>query len=966
MNYRLLETRELPDLQGTGHIYEHDKTKARVCFIKTDDDNKTFSISFRTPPWDDTGLPHILEHTVLCGSRKYPIKDPFIELAKGSLNTFLNAITYSDKTMYPIASVNDKDFHNLMDVYLDAVFYPNIYDTSLTFEQEGWHHELFDVGDETIYKGVVYNEMKGVFSSPEQILYRKIQQEMFENHPYSYESGGDPLAIPTLTYEDFIRFHETYYHPSNSFIFFFGDLEIEKELEYLDEEYLSKFEFKQVDSQIPLVERYDAVRDLEVGYPVAKGDTTENKTYLSYNVLLGESKDILDGVGLDILEYLLVDAPGAPIKEALIDAGIGQDILCHFDAGIREGVFSFIAKNASSEDKQRFVVIIDEVLSKISETGFDDKKVQAAINKFEFRAKEADFGQYPKGIIYAIKVLETWLYDEDPFVNFEYDKIFTEVKEATKEGLLQDLIKKYFAGNKHKVLLSLVPDETYNEKKEAQVKEELEAFDKSLSPSDREALVERNKELRNFQEAPETKENMEKLPLLKLSDIPADKKEFLFKEEMIRDSKMLLHEANASDIAYVKASFDVSHVPEGQLAMLSLMARMMIKLSTSRHHYGELSDEINLLTGGVSVLQSVYEHKSSSKYFVPRLEISGKCFVPKLHKMFGLFKEIMMETEFDDVKRMRELMNETKSRMQMAFFSSAHSTAMLRAQSYFSASSAYKEKLRGVEFYEELKLWLEKTDEDLRDLGMMMKRMLSDIVISNGLTIGVTGSQEYMNDIETSVRNFVHGLPYQDVDRNRAEVSLIEPHKEGFKTTSDVQYVAMAADFSKHGFDYHGSMKVLNTIINLDYLWNNIRVKGGAYGAFAGVGRNGSMYFASYRDPNLTETIDNYKKIEGFIQDLDLDERELTKYIIGTISPLDQPLTASLENDKMMSLYYTEVNHDDILKNRKEILSTSIEDLKGHLEMYQKIFLEEFLCVVGGGDKIEGSADVFDKTYELK
>ncbi len=966
MNYRLIEQRELPDIQGTGYVYEHNKTKARVCFMITDDENKTFSISFRTPPWDDTGLPHILEHSVLCGSRKYPIKDPFIELAKGSLNTFLNAITYSDKTMYPVASVNDTDFHNLMDVYLDAVFYPNIYDTSLTFEQEGWHYELFEADKKPIYKGVVYNEMKGVFSSPEQILYRKIQQEMFENHPYSYESGGDPMAIPSLTYEDFIRFHETYYHPSNSFIYFYGKLDMEKELAYLDQEYLSAFDYRQVDSEIPLVEKYDQVRDLEVGYPIGKGDDKEGKTYLSYNVLLGQSKDIIDGVGLDILEYLLVDAPGAPVKQALIDAGIGQDILCHFDAGIREGVFSIIAKNASSDDKQKFIDIIDEELAKIGDTGFDDKKVQAAINKFEFRAKEADFGQYPKGIIYAIKVLETWLYDEDPFVNFEYDKIFSQVKDACRNGLLQSLIHKYFQKNSHKVLLSLVPDENFNDKKEEKVAEELEAYNASLSEADKDLLIARNKELLAFQEAPETKENLEKLPLLELSNIPKDKKEFIYSEEMIRDSKLLIHEANASDIVYVKAGFDVSHIEEDQLPILSFIARMMIKLSTAKHNYSQLSDEINLLTGGVSVSLSVYEHKSSNKYYVPRFEISGKCFVDKLHAMLGLFQEILLETDFTDTKRMRELMNEMKSRMQMGFYSSAHSTAILRSGAYYSHASAYKEKLRGVEFYNALNLWLEKSDEDLKDLGYMMKKMIADIVNSNGLTVGITLSKDYMNEVMNNMRNFIHLLPFEDVTRNRADVSLLETRKEGFKTTSDVQYVAMAGDFAKHGFTYKGSMKVLNTIINLDYLWNNIRIKGGAYGAFSGLSRNGSMYFASYRDPNLGGTVDNYKNLYKFIEGLDLPERELTKYIIGTISPLDQPLTPSLENDKMMSLYYTEVNHEDILKNRAEILETTNEDLKSHLEMYQKIFLDEYLCVVGGSDKLEAEKELFIKTYDLK
>jgi len=816
MAYKLLEEKHLEELQGIGYIYEHNKTKARVCFIKTEDENKTFSIGFRTPPSDNTGLPHILEHTVLCGSRKYPIKDPFIELAKGSLNTFLNAITYSDKTMYPVASINDKDFHNLVDVYMDAVFFPDIYNNKLTFEQEGWHYELLEQEGEVSYKGVVYNEMKGVFSSPEQILYRKIQQEMFENHPYSYESGGDPMAITDLSYENFLDFHTKYYHPSNSFIFYYGDIDIDKELAYLDSGYLGEFDYKKVDSMIPLVKQYEKEREVEVSYPASEDKNLDNKHYLSYNVLLSESKNILEGIGFDILEYLMIDAPGAVIKEAIIKEGIGEDVFCTYDGSIRQGTFSIIAKNCKLTDKDKFITIINKELEKLSETGFDYKKVQSAISKFEFKTKEADFGQYPKGIIYAIKVMETWLYDENPFVNFNYDEIFIKAKEATKNGLLQSLITKYFINNKHKVLLTLVPDINFNTNKDKIVTNRLKSFSDTLTSEDRIELIKHNKELIAFQEAPETKENLEKLPLLQLSDISRDKKKFLYKTEMIKDTRFLYHKANATNIAYVKASFDVGFIDENQLGILSLLNRMLIKISTGKFHYSELADEINGETGGVHISLAVYEHKSSNKYFIPKLEITGKCFVPKLINLYEIFNEILTNTDFSDVARIRELINEFKSRMQMSIYTSGHSTALLRAQSYISPSASYKEKLRGIEFYEEISLWQNKSDTDLLDLGIMMKKMLSDIISSDRLTIAVTSAEEHKNDVKRTTEQFVYRLPYIDNTSSTAKAELLKPRNEGFKTTSDVQYVAMVGDFSKHGFDYHGSMKVLNTIINLD------------------------------------------------------------------------------------------------------------------------------------------------------
>jgi len=966
MSYQLLEKKELLDIQGIGYIYEHIKTKAKICFILTEDENKTFSVSFRTPPTDDTGIAHILEHSVLCGSKKYPIKDPFIELAKGSLNTFLNAMTYSDKTMYPVASVNEKDFHNLVDVYLDAVFYPAIYTNKQTFEQEGWHYELDQVDSNVSYKGVVYNEMKGVFSSPEQLLMRRIQQELFENHPYAYESGGDPQAIVDLTYEDFLHFHTTYYHPSNSYIFYYGDVNMEKELSYLDEHYLSSFDYLDIDSAIPLVKRYDKARYCEIPYPVSSEEDMENAYYLSYNVVLSETQNTLEGLGFDLLEYLLIDAPGAVIKEALVKEGIGEDVFSHFDGSIREGSFSIIAKNCKKEQAERFIEIIESEFARLAETGFDEKRVNAALNKFEFRAKEADFGSYPKGVIYCIKAMETWLYEYSPFINFEYTRIFEEVKGALAHGLLQRLIQEYFLDNTHKVHLTLVPDVTVNEKKQEQLITRLADFEATLSNEDKEALVQHTQELEAYQDAPETKENLEKLPLLTLEDIPRDKKEFIYHSGLIKDTRYLTHESNATNIVYVKCSFDVSAIEEHQLPVLSILSRLMLNMNTKQQSYAQLSDAINGETGGIGVNLSVYDHKSSTKYFSPRFEIQGKCFVPQLERMYELIHEIITETDFSDVSRLKELINENKSRMQMRLVPRGDSTATLRAQSYFSKADSYKERLKGVEFYKELLLWQERSNQDLAELAVLLQRMLKQIITSDKLTIGVTASEGFMQQINAVSEAFIYQLPYDDHNHQSAEISCITTTNEGFKSTSDVQYVALAADFSLQGFEYHGSMRVLNTLINLEYLWNSIRVKGGAYGAFSSISRNGVVAFASYRDPNLEATLNAYHQLVEFIDTLELDERELTKYIIGTISPIDQPVTCSQENEKMISLHFSEVTHQDILRNRHQILDATVEQLKGHRELFQKVLEHPFICVVGNEHKIEEQKELFHTIEYLK
>ena len=959
MSYTLIKEQKLSDLQGTGYIYQHNTTKAKICFMITEDDNKTFSISFRTPPKDSTGVAHILEHSVLCGSEKYPVKDPFIELAKGSLNTFLNAMTFSDKTMYPVASVNEKDFHNLMDVYLDAVFNPNIYHEKKTFDQEGWHYELDDIEGQVEYKGVVYNEMKGVFSSPEQTLLRTIQAHVFSDHVYGVESGGDPIDIPQLTYEDFLDFHRNYYHPSNSYIFFYGDLDIDKELERLDRGYLSKYEYKEVDSSIPLMTLYEEPKKVESDYPISEDESLEKRTYLSYNVLLNQSKQVMESMAIDILEYLLIDAPGAPIKEALLDAGIGEDVFSSYDDSKREGNFSIIAKNSDYHQQEAFVKVIEDTFARIISEGFNKEKVQAAINKFEFRVKEADFGRYPKGVIYAMKTLETWLYDEDPFIHFDYEKLFESLKVKAADGYFESLIKKYFLDNAHKVFLTLKPNKDFNRKKEELIQKELKKYEESLSIDQRKELYEYTLELMRFQDAPDTKENLDKLPQLTLEDIPRDKEAFVYSTDMLNDTKVLFREANSSDIVYVKAAFDVSHVNEEQLAVMSLLTKFLIQLSTQEHHYGGLADQINKKTGGIHVKLSVYDHKDSVRYYSPTLEIIGKSFVNQLGDMYGLFREILLETRFDEVKRIRELLNEIKSRLQMSLKSSGHSTAALRAQSYISQNASYKEQIQGLSFYDEICKWQEKSDDDLKDLGLLMEKVLDGIITNDGLTLAITSSKAYRNTIFNYTNEFVFSLPNKNRTVEKAKVEVLSSINEGIKTVSDIQYVAMAADLKQHGFEYSGSLKVLNTIISLNYLWNQVRIKGGAYGAFAGVQRNGIMTFSSYRDPNLSKTLEVYQTTSAFVENLELDKKELTKYIIGTISNYDRPLTPAMENDKMISLYFSEITHEDVLKNRHEILDTTLEKLKSYRELYQKIFIRPICCVLGNEDKIEEEKECF-------
>lgn len=960
MTYILKEEVVLHDVDAIGYLYEHEKSKAQVCFIKNEDDNKSFSITFKTPTYNDTGLPHILEHSVLCGSKKYNIKDPFIELAKGSLNTFLNAMTFADKTMYPIASVNDKDFHNLTDVYLDAVFHPNIYRNPNILKQEGWHYHLEDEQDTIEYKGVVFNEMKGAFSSPDQLLHRSIRKALFENHPYTYDSGGVPSAITDLSEEEFLAYHKKYYHPSNSYILYYGNVNIEEELNYLEENYLNEYEAKERKNEIPLAKRFEEVRKVESYYPVVSEEGMENKAYLSYNVLLSTTEDVVESYGLEIMEYLLGDAPGAVIKEALIKAGICEDVSISYDNSIQEGIFSIIGKNCNPDNESKFVEIIEDVFRKYAKEGFPEDKLDAAINIFEFRAKEADFGSYPKGVIYSISALETWLYGYSPFGKFEYSKIYKELREKCSKGYLQELICRYFLENTHQVHFTMLPDTTLNERKVAEEKEKVRAYETSLTKKQRQDVIEETKKVIQFGQDPIRKEELETLPLLSLEDIDRNKAAFEQEDIMIDDAKVLYHPSNASNIVYHKIAFDISHLDEKELVIASLLSRFLRKVNTQNYTYAELSDEINGKTGGIITGLNVYDHKESVRYFSTQFEITSKSFIENQSEMNRLIKEIIVHTKFDDVTRIKELLNETKARLHMALPASGHTTAILRSSSRLSKASASKEYIKGVSFYEEVNSWTKRSDEDIKELGMLMEKMLLRIVSNASVTVGVTCSLEYKEKALHQVKNLMKTLPRKEQEVERVDIPLIEKHTEGIKTASDVQYVAMSFDIKAHGFEYTGSLRVTSSIIGLNYLWNNVRVKNGAYGAFGSIGRNGLGYFASYRDPNIKETIEIYKKTSDFIEALALDERELTKYIIGVMSSVDHPLTPSMENEKMMTRYFSQITDEEVQKEREEILDTTIEDIKNHYEMYQKIFLKENLVVVGSSQKVKENEDLFE------
>lgn len=963
-NYKELERKKIEELNAVGLLFVHEKSGARVMCLINDDENKTFSIAFRTPPKDDTGLPHILEHSVLCGSRKYPIKDPFVELAKGSMNTFLNAMTFSDKTVYPVASCNDQDFENLMDVYLDAAFYPNIYREDKILKQEGWHYELEDAAKELSYKGVVYNEMKGAFSSPEQLLFRKIQQSLFPDNAYHFESGGDPDFITDLTQEDFLDFHKKYYHPSNSYIFIYGDIDIDEKLKWLHEHYLKEFDQQDVDSSIPKQKAFDKQVEVIHEYPISSNESMDQKAYLSLNYVVGEATDPIEYVGLDILEYILLEAPGAPLKKALLDASIGKDVFGSYDNSILQPTFSIVVKNTDASKKEQFIEVVNDTLKKLAGEGIEEKKIQAAINNFEFKTREADFGRYPKGVIYGLKSLDSWLYEGSPFIHFEYNKTFDVLKNGIKNGHFSRLIEKYFLNNNHSSLLILNPSSELMNKKEQETRDKLQAYKSNLSPEDLEKLMKETGALDRYQSEEETKENLETVPLLELDDLKKEVEELFAHEKDINNVRMLRHETFTNNIVYTQLNFDTIMVPSKEIPYIGLLSAIFGKMNTENFEYSDLASEVNIHTGGMRFNVNVYGVSEEEEVFRPKFEISGKCFSDKVPKFYELVGEMIFKTQFEDKNRLREIISEIKSRIQMTLSSSGHSAAANRAESYFSNAALYREGVNGIDYYQ----FLDKCENHFEEMSdtiiKNIKRLVHIIFRPENLIVGVTCELAAFNIVDQELATFVDQLDRDFIDVKEGVLEL-DQKNEGFMTSGKIQYVAKAGNYLKAGFSYTGELRVLQTILSLDYLWHNVRVKGGAYGCMANFKRNGSLYFVSYRDPNLKETLSIYDNMNSYIATFSGDEREMRKYIIGTISKLDTPLTASMKNDRMLSLYFSNISHAQLQLERDQVLDATPEKIRDLAPLIRETLKQENICVIGNENKIEEESKLFKETLHL-
>ena len=963
--YEILDEHRVEDVQSDGFILRHKKSGARIAILSNNDDNKVFYIGFRTPPEDETGVPHIIEHTTLCGSKKFPVKDPFIELAKGSLNTFLNAMTYPDKTVYPVASCNDQDFKNLMDVYLDAVFNPNITKYEEIFKQEGWHYELTGKDDELKINGVVYNEMKGAYSSPDEVLSSQIYRSLFPDNTYSKDSGGNPEYIPKLTYEAYLDFYHKYYHPSNSYIYLYGDMDVVERLEWLDKEYLSLYDYKKVNSEINKQPAFDEIKNVEAQYSITMDDSQENKTYLSYNRVVGDTLDEMLYQAFDVLDYALVSSPGAPVKQALIDAGIGDDVYGSYDAGILQPVFSFVAKNANASQADEFESIIENTLKEVVKTGINKEALLAGINSSEFKFREADFGQFPKGLLFGLNCLDSWLFDDmKPFIHLECLGTFAKLRKAVDTDYFEKLIQEYLLDNTHGSSVTVKPKRGLGNEREEALAKELSNYKASLSDEEIKKLIEDTEHLKKYQEEPSSDEDLRKLPMLTRADMKKNAMAFSNIEDELLDVKVVRHDIESNGIDYISFLFDAGDFAQSELGYLGFFTNALGLVSTEKYSYTDLANATNIYTGGISTGTASHPDIKDRNNFVFKFEVKLKVLEKNLDKALELMEQMLLSSDFTDTKRLGELVAQIKARLQANLSSSGHLVAAMRSMSSFSRYALYQDELKGVAFYRSICRIEKELSESPKSVSDKLAAIAKKLFARNRMLISFTGNNEAYGNAKPSLEKVIAEFNKMSAVGNQAEVHF-NTAKEAFIDASQIQYVAKTGDFICEGYEYTGALRLLRIILSYDYLWINVRVKGGAYGCMNTFLRSGESYFVSYRDPNLSDTLDVYDKIPEYIKSFSPDERDMTKYIIGTFSALDTPMNPEAKGSRSLSAYLEGITYEQIQKERNEILNAQPEDIRRLADLVEAVLKKDSICVIGNENMIKESAGLFENVEKL-
>lgn len=957
--YELVSKENISDLNSEGFLLKHKKTGARVVLMNNDDDNKVFYIGFRTTPKDSTGVMHILEHSVLCGSKEFPVKDPFIELAKGSLNTFLNAMTYPDKTVYPVASCNDKDFQNLMHIYLDAVFYPNSMNTDMTFKQEGWHYEMESIDDELTINGVVYNEMKGALSSPDDILEREIFNSLFPETTYAVESGGDPKNIPDLTYEQYKDTYNSYYHPSNSYIYLYGDMDFEEKLSFIDEHYLSNFDGISVNSEVKSQKAFEKAIDVKKSYSITSSEPLEENSYISYNCAMTSNLNPEEYIAFQMINYALCTAPGAVLKQRLLDEGMGKDIYSYYDNGVKQPYFSVVAKNSEANRKEKFISLIEEVLKDVIEKGFDKDTLRASVNALEFKYREADFGSYPPGLMYGLQILDSWLYDDTlPFIHIASGEVYKSLRKKIDGDYYEKLVEKNILNNNHKTYVTVVPEVGLVEKEEEALRNKLAEYKAGLSKEELQKIVDDTVALREYQDREESEEELACIPVLEREDIRKNIVGFDNEERTIGDNKSLYHGIDTHGIDYFRFVFNANDIPEDCIPYIGVLKNFAGLVDTKNYTYGELFNKINIETGGIASAVNIYTDYTDLDKNNLTFEWKAKVIKGGLKPAFELLEEIIKTSDYSNEKRNYELVAEIKSHAQATMMSAGHQLAIARLGTYFSKGAVLTDIVSNMTNYR----LIEKIESDYegnkKELADKLQKLVECIFVKENLMFDFAGDESEYTEFSELALEFAKMLPSKKEVENVFTL-VPEVKNEGIMSSSQVNYVCRGGSFIDKGLSYTGTLKVLKVIMSYEYLWTNVRVKGGAYGCMCSFSRNGDGFFVSYRDPNLAKTIDVYEGIAEYLEKFDSNERAMTQFVIGAISEMDTPLTPANKALRSLSAYMTNIPEEVLQRERDEVIAATKEDIQSLAKIVRAILEDGYVCVVGNEEAIKSEKDRF-------
>ncbi|MFP3869365.1 MAG: insulinase family protein [Syntrophobacteria bacterium] len=953
--FQLIRASNINELRTSAELFRHIKTGAEVLSLMNEDENKVFGITFRTPPADSTGVAHILEHSVLCGSRKYPVKEPFVELMKGSLQTFLNAFTYPDRTCYPVASQNLQDFYNLIDVYLDAVFYPRL--TPFVFQQEGWHFELQEPERSLTYRGVVFNEMKGAYSSPDRVLVEYSQQSLFPDHPYALDSGGDPRRIPGLTYDQFISFHENYYHPSNARVFFYGDDDPDQRLRLLND-YLKDFEAKRIDSTIPVQPRFETPRRLNRAFAAGEDAGVRAKGMLTLNWLLPETADAETNLAFQVLNYILLGMPGSPLRKALIDSGLGEDLAgVGLEDELRQMYFSTGLKGIDIAAADRIEALIIQSLTTMSRDGIDPLTVEAALNTVEFRLRENNSRNYPRGLLLMLRALTTWIYDADPLALVAFETPFTRVKAhlAADSSLFEGMVERFFLKNPHRTTLILEPDTTLAEREQAEERDRLASARVRMSPQKLERIARENRKLREIQETPDPPEALAAIPTLTLADLDRENKIIPLEVMDHKGTPLLYHDLATNDIVYLDVGFNLHSMPEHYLSYVPLFGRALIELGTESEDFVTLTQRISRKTGGICSLTHASAAKGSERASA-WLFLRGKAMLPQSHELLGILEDVLCTVDLDNQERFRQMVLEEKARQQDALVPHGHMMVNLRLRAYFSEADWAAEQMKGVSYLAFLRELAGRVDHEWPNVHANLEQMRQILVNRRNMLINVTIDNAGWSHFEPQLGDFLEALPETAVDP--VEWSLQKPPAfEGMTIPTQVNYVGKGADLYRLGYRFHGSAQVIARYLRTAWLWERIRVHGGAYGAFCLFNRlSGILTFVSYRDPNLQETLEAFNQTARFLRSSPITDEELSKSIIGTIGDIDTYLLPDARGYTSMVRYLSGETDEERQRLREQVLTTTVAEFRAFADVLDAVKESGLVKVLGSAGAIEKAA----------